>query len=349
MRRAAARSPNDTERRRAPVRGRRRRERGSRSTTLPSPGTPSRAAGTSPRCDQREQEPWFDPAGFLLHERDGRLAAFCWTKLHRWPDHGWRDLRHRRRPRLPRSRPRRALTVAGLQHLHSAGADGRRCSTSTPTTPRPSRLYTTWLSTVRPRRPGLLRVRRKGLERMTSRRRTCADELPRWSVATCTSRSTPVVHRCHGPGRADATRLEALFDEHGIRGCEPRPSPQPMARPPTPPSAAINDVERARTTVAAYVYATISTDSFDETARPGQRVRHARGAASGRSSPGWPTGSAPSASRRWPPSAARSPSTSARSTHLAARAAHQMSEAEEGLYAELSTTGSQRGSACTPI
>ena len=22
------------------------------------------------------------PAGFLLHERDGRLAAFCWTKLH---------------------------------------------------------------------------------------------------------------------------------------------------------------------------------------------------------------------------------------------------------------------------
>jgi mycothiol synthase len=31
---------------------------------------------------QRLREPWFRADGFLLHERDGRLAAFCWTKLH---------------------------------------------------------------------------------------------------------------------------------------------------------------------------------------------------------------------------------------------------------------------------
>jgi mycothiol synthase len=34
---------------------------------------------------QRMEQPWFDPGGLRLHERDGRLAAFCWTKIHDSP------------------------------------------------------------------------------------------------------------------------------------------------------------------------------------------------------------------------------------------------------------------------
>jgi len=70
----------------------------------------------------RMNESWFDPAGFLIHEVDGQILGFCWTKIHADldppsgeiyviaidPDGQGRGLG-------------RALTMAGLESIHSRG------------------------------------------------------------------------------------------------------------------------------------------------------------------------------------------------------------------------------------
>ncbi len=69
---------------------------------------------------ERMDEAWFDPAGFLLHERDGRLAAFCWTKVH--PDAVGEIFVIAVHPHFHGLGLGRALTIAGLRHLAKNGS-----------------------------------------------------------------------------------------------------------------------------------------------------------------------------------------------------------------------------------
>lgn len=70
----------------------------------------------------REREAWFDPTGILMHERDGRLAAFCWTKVHRDTDPMMGEIYviavH---PDFHGLGLGRAMAVAGLAHIAAQG------------------------------------------------------------------------------------------------------------------------------------------------------------------------------------------------------------------------------------
>ncbi len=67
----------------------------------------------------RESEPWFDPGGLLLAERDGTLVGFVWTKL---VGPVGEIYAVGVVPRAQGAGLGRALTLAGLDHLRRHGA-----------------------------------------------------------------------------------------------------------------------------------------------------------------------------------------------------------------------------------
>ena len=165
--------------------------------------------------------------------------------------------------------------------------------------------------------------------------------LPRWSVSDVheSFESRTFTDAMEQTG-ADSSRLTALFDEHDIRKCDPRPVTDADGRAADAVIRAFNETGLRGDVMGAYVYATVSTDSFDETAQglaseltvfESQRQPLLARLADWVSSLGVDDLAGVSsevAEHRGPLNI------------LAARAAHQMSEAEEGLYAELGTTGS---------
>jgi pepF/M3 family oligoendopeptidase len=167
------------------------------------------------------------------------------------------------------------------------------------------------------------------------------DPLPRWSVAD-------VYESLHAPdfaaamerSSAEATRLAAMFDEHNVRAVETRPVTAEDGEVADAVIAALNRTMAEMEILEVAVYATVSTDSRDE---------HAAALLSRLEVDDAVIRPLVARLAEWVRALGvdelAAVSDEVREhlqplERLATRAEHQMSEAEEGLYAELATTGS---------
>ncbi|MEV8317099.1 mycothiol synthase [Streptomyces sp. NPDC059900] len=81
---------------------------------------PEQGSLTQRDLDDRKAEPWFDPAGFFLAEKDGELVGFHWTKVH--ADEGLGEVYVLGvRSGAQGGGLGKALTTIGLTHLAQAG------------------------------------------------------------------------------------------------------------------------------------------------------------------------------------------------------------------------------------
>ncbi len=70
----------------------------------------------------REEQDWFDPDGFLMHEINGKLAAFCWTKVHSDTEPSIGEIYVIAvNPKLRGRDLGKAMCLAGLNYLNGKG------------------------------------------------------------------------------------------------------------------------------------------------------------------------------------------------------------------------------------
>ncbi|MEV5312837.1 MULTISPECIES: mycothiol synthase [unclassified Streptomyces] len=81
---------------------------------------PEQGSLTQRDLDDRKAEPWFDPAGFFLAEREGELVGFHWTKVHAEEQLGEVYVLGVA-PGTQGGGLGKALTTVGLRHLAAQG------------------------------------------------------------------------------------------------------------------------------------------------------------------------------------------------------------------------------------
>lgn len=170
---------------------------------------------------------------------------------------------------------------------------------------------------------------------------TTSEDLPTWSVADVheSFEARSFVDEMERVD-SDVTRLEALFDERGIRAVDARPPSQADADDCADVIDAYNGTAQRLGDLRAYVYATVATDTRHERAQAllsELEVRSARVTPLLARFADWVEALGVNALAALHPTVA---DHAGPLRMLADRASHQMPESDEGLYAELATVGS---------